>query len=86
MNRQQLLREHIIHHCMKGNLPEGFDDDCNLIDAGILDSLALMNLIAWLEKNFSIEFEDGDIVLEHFSSINALLDFIQQKHAADEAR
>jgi acyl carrier protein len=65
-------------------VPEGFDDDYNLVDGGLLDSLAIMNLITWLEKHFSIEFDDGDIVLEHFCSINALLDFMQRKHAADK--
>lgn len=84
MNRPQLLREHIINRYSKGTAPEGFDDNYNLIHEGLLDSLAIMDLIVWLEKYFSIEFEDGDIVLEHFSSVNALLDFLEQKRAADE--
>ena len=84
MNLLQVLREHIINQYLKGKEPEGFNDDYNLIDEGILDSLAIMNLIAWLEKHFSIEFDEGDIVLENFSSVNALLGFVQQKRAASE--
>ncbi len=82
MNLPQLLREHIINQYIKTKEPEGFNDDYNLIDEGILDSLAIMNLIAWLEKHFSIEFDEGDIVLENFNSVNALLDFVQKKCAA----
>ncbi|TAN68714.1 MAG: acyl carrier protein [Methylobacter sp.] len=82
MKLLQELREHIINQYIKTKEPEGFNDDYNLIDEGILDSLAIMNLIAWLEKHFSIEFDEGDIVLEHFSSVNALVDFVQKKRAA----
>lgn len=79
MNLAQELREYIINQYIKDNAPEGFNDDYNLIDEGILDSLAIMSLIAWLEKHFSIEFDEGDIVLENFSSVNALSDFVQKK-------
>jgi acyl carrier protein len=82
MNLPQQLREHIINQYIKAKAPEGFNDDYNLIDEGILDSLAIMNLIAWLEKHCSIEFDEGDIVLENFSSVNALLGFVQTKRAA----
>ncbi len=84
MNLAQELREYIINQYLKGKVPEGFNDDYKLIDEGILDSLAIMSLIAWLEKHFSIEFDEGDIVLENFSSVNALFDFVQKKCAASE--
>lgn len=84
MNLPQQLREHLVDHIIKGNAPEHFDDDYNLIDEGILDSLAIMNLIAWLEKHFSIEFDEGDIVLENFNSVNALLNFVQRKQSLSE--
>jgi len=82
MNLTQQLREHIINHVIKDKAPEGFNDDYNLIDEGFLDSLAIMNLIAWLEKQYAIEFDEGDIVLENFNSVKALLDFVQKKRAA----
>jgi len=84
MNPTQEIHEHILNECLKGRVPEGFDDDCQLIDEGILDSLAIMKLIAWLEKHFSIEFGDDEIVPEHFNSVNALVGFIKQKRAVSE--
>jgi acyl carrier protein len=82
MNLPQQLREHLINHIIKDKAPEDLNNDDNLIDEGLLDSLAIMNLIAWLEKHYSIEFGEGDIVLENFSSVNALLDFVQKKRIA----
>jgi len=78
----QLLREHIINQVLKDKAPEGFNDDYNLVDEGILDSLAIMKLIAWLEKQYAIEFDEGDIVLENFNSVKALVNFVQTKRDA----
>ena len=79
MNLPQELREFIVGNYLKDQVPDGFDDDYNLIDEGILDSLAIINLTVWLEKHCQIEFGDHDIVPEHFHSINAMLEFIRQK-------
>ena len=79
MDLQQTLREHIINQCLKGDVPDDFDDDYNLIDAGILDSLAIINLVSYLENQHHIAFGDDDIVPEHFMSVNALTAFAQQK-------
>ena len=81
MNLLLELREHILNQYLKDQIPESFDDDYNLIDDGILDSLAIINLVAYLEKQYQIEFGDHDIVLEHFSSVNALAKFVQHKCA-----
>lgn len=84
MNLRQELSEHIIKQYLKGQIPEGFDDDYNLIDDGILDSLAIISLVDYLEKQYQIEFGDNDIVPEHFSSVNALAEFVSQKRAGHE--
>lgn len=79
MNLRQTLRNYILDQHLKGLLPEGFDDDFNLIDAGIMDSLTIVNTVSHLEKQYGITFDDGDIVPEHFMSVNALAAFVRQK-------
>ncbi len=79
MNLQQMLRKYILNQYLKGQVPEGFDDDFNLIDAGIMDSLAIINTVTYLENQYAITFDDGDIVPEHFMSINALSVFVRKK-------
>ena len=46
MNLQQALREYVLKQYLKGQAIEGFDDDYNLIDDGIMDSLAIINTVA----------------------------------------
>ena len=79
MNLQQTLGKYILDQYLNGQAPEGFDDDYNLIDDGIIDSLAIINTVAYLETHYGITFDDGDIVPEHFMSINALSAFVRQK-------
>jgi acyl carrier protein len=81
MDLRQQIREHIIEQLLHGEEPEGFDDDYNLIDAGIMDSLAIMNMVTYFEQQAGIEFGDEDIVPEHFNSIDALASFAEQKRA-----
>ncbi len=79
MNIKQTLGKYILEQYLKGRVPEGFDDDYNLIDAGIMDSLTIINTVTYLEKQYGIMFDDGDIVPEHFMSVNALSAFVRQK-------
>ncbi|QXE89462.1 acyl carrier protein [Geomonas subterranea] len=54
----------------------------SLIDKGIVDSLGVQRLIAYLEKEFGVEIADTEIVPEHFETISAVADFINFKLGA----
>ncbi|PCK05823.1 MAG: hypothetical protein COA42_17920 [Alteromonadaceae bacterium] len=79
MTLQQALREYLVKQHLKGLLPKGFDDDYDLIDAGFMDSLAIINTITYLEKQYDTPIEEGDIVPENFMSVNALCAFVTSK-------
>jgi acyl carrier protein len=52
------------------------NDQDNLITTGVIDSLAVMQLVAFIEESFSIKVKDEDIVPENFESIEAISVFI----------
>jgi acyl carrier protein len=53
--------------------PEEIDPDAELMDGGLmLDSLALVKLIALSEREFQIEFGEDDLLMESFASLRAL--------------
>ncbi len=79
MNIHNTIRNYILDQYLKGQEPEYFDDDYNLIDDGIIDSLAIFNTVTYLEKQYDITFGEGDIIPEHFMSINALSAFVLKK-------
>ena len=48
------------------------DNDMNLMENGIIDSLALVNLIMAVEEKFSVSISLEDTDLQRFESVNQL--------------
>ena len=53
-----------------GRLDVGDEDD--LIDSGVVDSLGIFQLIAFLEERFGIKIGDEEITPENFGTIAAI--------------
>lgn len=54
------------------------DEGQELLSVG-LDSLNVIKLIVMLEETFSIRFEDEDLQLKYFHSIDTLSNFVTSK-------
>lgn len=79
------LHEYIIKNHIRDEVPEGFNRHFDLIGSGILTSLALINLLNHVEDHYEIEFGEGDIIPEHFETIDVLEQFINNKLAQKSA-
>ena len=60
------------------NIPNLNDED-NLFESGIANSLFAVQLMTFLEKTFNIEVTMDDLSMENFESINATSLFVEQK-------
>lgn len=58
---------------------ESFRSDENLLEQGVIDSLAIVKLVGFLEEQFQIEVDDEERIPENFESIDALSAFVQRK-------
>jgi acyl carrier protein len=77
MDRQSILTDYIKNEIMRNrNAKLGLDED--LLSAGILDSLGILQLVAYIDKTFSIQIPDEDVVYDNFKSINSLTSYLQQ--------
>jgi len=56
------------------NLPD--EPDVHLMETGVLDSMAVIDLIETLESSYDIKFEDNDIDIDNLSSLNKILSCI----------
>jgi acyl carrier protein len=61
---------------------ESFRPDENLLEQGVIDSLAIVKLVGFLEERFEIEVDDEERIPENFESIDALSAFVQKKRNA----
>ena len=55
------------------------DDDENLFESGIVNSLFAVQLMTFVEKTFSIEVGMDDLDIENFKSLNATAAFVVKK-------
>ncbi len=54
-------------------------DDEQLLASGIIDSTGILELISFLEKEFSIVFDDQELIGENFNSIASIVAILQRK-------
>lgn len=59
-------------------------DSASLVKAGVLDSLAMLGLIAFLEETFEVKVSDDEVEPENLGSIDALAAFVARKRAAGD--
>jgi acyl carrier protein len=62
--------------------PQRLSDTDSLLDAGIIDSTGVLELISFLEKEFGIKVEDEELVPENLDSVSRLVAFVERKRAA----
>lgn len=55
-------------------------DSDELLESGIVDSLGILDLVAFLESDFGLIVSDEDLVPEHFRSIECISEFTEHKH------
>lgn len=53
-------------------------DDHDLLENGIVDSLGLLKVIAWLEDRYGIDADTVDLDPESFTSVAAITAFIER--------
>ena len=56
------------------------DDDDNLFESGIVNSLFAVQLMTFIERTFAIEVGMDDLDIENFKSLNATTAFVLQKN------
>jgi acyl carrier protein len=59
----------------------GIGDGESLLDAGLIDSTGVLELVAFLEGEFGLRMADAEIVPENLDSIRAIVAFVEGKHA-----
>ncbi len=56
-------------------------DDRPLIADGIVDSLGLFELVAFVEQQLGVEVDDHELLPENFATISAISQFVEAKRA-----
>ena len=65
---------------LKDMKPEDIGDDTPLIELGVgVDSVATLELIVALEKEFQISIDESDVNLELLATVDSISDYISER-------
>jgi acyl carrier protein len=57
--------------------------DTDIIGEGLVDSLGIFKLIAFVEESFKVTIEPDEVLLENFQTLRALRNLIVKKLGSD---
>ena len=54
-------------------------NNASLLEGGILDSLSLLRLVVFLEKQFNITVGESDLLPENFDNVNTICTYLRER-------
>jgi acyl carrier protein len=77
---ENALAEFVRNELMHGRKAT-LTNDTDLLGAGIVDSLGILRLVAFMEDRFGVKVPDEDVVFGNFESIGAMAGYVSQRLA-----
>jgi acyl carrier protein len=81
MNIKETIREFVLNNFLKGDRSRKLVDDTSFIEEGIIDSIGVLELVAFLEQTFGFRVEDEELIPENLNSIARLVTYVESKSA-----
>lgn len=74
---KERIRAYLLEHA--ASKTTSIDDDESLLEAGVIDSVTMVDLVAHLETTFSIRIDEDEMTPENFDSLGAIVAFVTVK-------
>lgn len=81
MSTRDSVRNYILENYLFSDDQSALADDDSFLDKGIIDSTGILEVIYFLEDDFSITVEDDEMMPENLDSVNNIVAFIEKKQA-----
>ena len=76
------VRAFVVHYLRAKLAKAGLsqlEDDVSLTDSGIIDSFGLLDLVAAVERKFSIQVDMGDVDIDTFTTFGGFVSTVSGK-------
>ncbi len=73
------VRAYIAAEFLQGESPDSISPDTRLVSDGILDSLASLKLVSWLEERFNVSIAAHEVDVEHLDTIDLIAGLVLSK-------
>ena len=84
MNKQDIkasVKSFILNEYLPGEDPAALTDMTPLMTTGILDSIAVLKVVNFLESQFGITIEPHEAVVENLNTISDMAELVSSKNA-----
>jgi acyl carrier protein len=75
------IRTFVLTELIKANESEGVKDDQSLFRHEIIDSVSILQLLAFVDCEFDLRIESGEVTQENFDSIARVASYVTRKLA-----
>jgi acyl carrier protein len=81
-NVKDTIRDYILREYLPGESPANLTDETPLRTSGILDSMATLNLVTFVEETFGITIDAHETGIDQFDRIADIAALVAQKKGA----
>ncbi len=78
---EEAIRRFLFESFPLGDDPTGISSDDSLVEAGLMDSTGVLELVGHLESTYGIAVADDELVPENLDTIGNIVGFVQRKLA-----
>ena len=79
MTIEAQIKDYIASNLLFSDNGFQYPDDVSFLDEGIVDSVGVMELVAFVEDKFKLKIDDMDVIPDNFDSVTKLAAFIRRK-------
>jgi acyl carrier protein len=77
MDHLTVIRSFVLTEFLPGVDPRELDNSDDLLATGVMDSLGVLKLIAWVEHHFGLTVDDEALDPDNFRSVDAVDEFLR---------
>ena len=80
------IREFIAKNLLYSTEGFTYADDASLLREGVIDSLGVVELVAFVQTCFGVKVDQQDVIPDNFDSVTRLAAYVRSKQSSDSQR
>jgi acyl carrier protein len=73
------VKDYILTEFLPGESPDSLDDETPLITGGVLDSIATVKLIAFLEEKYGVQIEPHEMNADYLNFLPDIASLVEER-------
>ncbi len=82
MELEQQIRKYVADNLLSTEDGFEYSNDSSFISEGLIDSVGVMELVAFVQSQFAITIDQREVTPDNFDSVNKLATFIRCKQGS----